>query len=147
MKAKVAAEPATPQTIHEMVELEVRERVKMSVSDTIADLISMFAGSMLYVWLHIVWFAGWILLNTLVVGWRFDAFPFGLLTMIVSLEAIFLSTFVLISQNRLSLRADKRAKIDLQVNLMAEKEGTKVMDLVLDIHNHLSLTAGRDVEA
>ena len=138
-------EPATPETIHEMVELETRDRLRTSVSDRIANWISAFAGSMLFVWLHIAWFAVWILLNTSV-GWRFDAFPFGLLTMIVSLEAIFLSTFVLISQNRMSLLADKRSRLDLQVNLISELEVTKVMALLSDIHEHLGLSKGRDVE-
>lgn len=63
-----------------------------------ADAITAFSGSMRFVVLHLVWFGAWVLLNLL--GPAFDPFPFGLLTMIVSLEAIFLSTFVLISQNR-----------------------------------------------
>jgi uncharacterized membrane protein len=146
MNFKATTEPAMPQTIREMVEMEARDRTRMSVSDRIANWISAFAGNMLYVWLHIAWFASWILLNTSFIGWRFDAFPYGLLTMIVSLEAIFLSTFVLISQNRQSLMADKRSKIDLQVNLISELEVTKVMALVSDIHQHLGLTKGQDVE-
>jgi len=64
----------------------------------LADTITAFAGSMQFVALHVIWFGAWILLNLTVL--HFDAFPFGLLTMVVSLEAIFLSTFVLISQNR-----------------------------------------------
>jgi uncharacterized membrane protein len=145
-KSMSTPEPATSATIQEMVELEARDRLRTSVSDRIANWISAFAGSMLFVWLHIAWFAAWILLNTSFVGWRFDAFPFGLLTMIVSLEAIFLSTFVLISQNRLSLFADKRSKLDLQVNLISELEVTKVMSLLSDIHQHLGLSKVEDVE-
>lgn len=76
---------------------------------------------MFYVGIHVIWFAGWILLNLGFIK-AFDPFPFSLLTMIVSLEAIFLASFVLISQNKQAIQADKRAKIDLQVNLIAERE-------------------------
>ena len=69
----------------------------------------------------------------------FDPFPFGLLTMIVSLEAIFLATFVLISQNRQAQLADRRAKVDLQVDMIAEQEVTKLMQLLIDIHDHLGI--------
>ena len=69
-----------------------------SASLRLADSITAFSGSMRFVALHVIWFGAWILLNLTVLD--FDPFPFGLLTMIVSLEAIFLSTFVLISQNR-----------------------------------------------
>ena len=75
-----------------------RARRDESVMLRLADAITGFAGSMPFVALHVVWFTAWVLLN--LAGPGFDAFPFGLLTMIVSLEAIFLSTFVLISQNR-----------------------------------------------
>ena len=88
----------------------------------IADVISTFAGSMVFVYIHLVWFGIWIVAN---VGWLgpslvFDPFPFGLLTMIVSLEAIFLSTFVMVSQNRQSARADIRSEIDFENNLRGE---------------------------
>ena len=77
--------------------VEHRRRRRASSSLRIADAITAFSGSMRFVALHVVWFGAWILLNLLI---PFDPFPFGLLTMLVSLEAIFLSTFVLISQNR-----------------------------------------------
>ena len=71
---------------------EARKR-RESIDNRIADRITTFSGSMRFVWLHAIWFACWI-------GLRVEAYPYGLLTMIVSLEAIFLSTFVMISQNR-----------------------------------------------
>ena len=77
---------------------EHRARRRASASLRIADAITAFSGSMRFVVLHVIWFGAWILVNLSVL--RFDPFPFGLLTMLVSLEAIFLSTFVLISQNR-----------------------------------------------
>jgi len=75
-----------------------------------------------FVYLHVGWFAVWIVLNAGLVGSAlvFDDFPFGLLTMIVSLEAIFLSTFVMISQNREAMRAEVRANLDFETNLTAE---------------------------
>jgi uncharacterized membrane protein len=90
--------------------------------DRVADTITRFAGSMSFVYLHLGWFAIWILLNVGLLGsaLAFDDFPFGLLTMIVSLEAIFLSTFVMISQNREAARADVRAGLDFETNLEAE---------------------------
>jgi uncharacterized membrane protein len=87
-----------------------------------ADRVTTFSGSMRFVYLHGVWFGVWIVINVGLagVGWEFDKFPFGLLTMIVSLEAIFLATFVMISQNRQAERADLRAEIDFETNLRAE---------------------------
>jgi uncharacterized membrane protein len=92
------------------------------VQDKFADAITTFAGSMNFVYLHSAWFVIWIAINLGIVGaaLAFDKFPFGLLTMIVSLEAIFLSTFVMISQNRQASRADVRAKLDFETNLRAE---------------------------
>lgn len=90
--------------------------------DRTADRITIFAGSMRFVYIHAVWFGIWVLLNIGLAGagWEFDSFPFGLLTMIVSLEAIFLATFVMISQNRQGQRSDLRAEIDFETNLRAE---------------------------
>ena len=90
--------------------------------DRAADAITSFAGSMRFVYLHTAWFAVWIVLNVGLFGAAlvFDEFPFGLLTMIVSLEAIFLSTFVMISQNRQAARADIRSDLDFANNVRSE---------------------------
>ena len=87
---------------------------------------------MIFVYVHIVWFGAWILLNTGNFGVQpFDPYPYGLLTMVVSLEAIFLSTFVLISQNRFSQEAEHRADLDMHIGLLTEHELTRVL-LMLD---------------
>ncbi len=86
--------------------------------DRVADKITAFSGSMQFVYVHIVWFTAWIVLNVTIV--RFDPYPFGLLTLIVSLEAIFLSTFVLLSQNREATRSDLRSEIDFETNVLSE---------------------------
>ena len=89
----------------------------------IADWLAWFSGSMPFLISHTVWFATWISLNTLILGDRaFDPFPFGLLTMIVSLEAIFLACFVLISQNRQAQKDKVRSDIEYEVNIKAELE-------------------------
>jgi len=87
-----------------------------------ADGITNFAGSMRFIYIHIAWFGVWIAVNVGLAGMghEFDKFPFGLLTMIVSLEAIFLSTFVMISQNRQSSRDNIRNQIDFENNIRSE---------------------------
>jgi len=94
----------------------------MRAQDKAADRITAFAGSLNFVYIHSVWFGIWVLLNIGVLGasLKFDKFPFGLLTMIVSLEAIFLSTFVMVSQNRQAARADIRSELDFETNLRSE---------------------------
>jgi len=90
--------------------------------DRIADAITAFAGTMQFVYLHAVWFTVWIVCNEGLLGrgavW--DPYPFGLLTMIVSLEAIFLSTFVMVSQNRQATRETVRADLDFETNIRSE---------------------------
>ena len=96
--------------------------------DRVADVITSFAGSLQFVYLHSIWFGIWILVNIGLIGAavEFDRFPFGLLTMIVSLEAIFLSTFVMVSQNRQALRAEVRNRLDFEANLRSEVWATHI---------------------
>jgi uncharacterized membrane protein len=134
-------------TVEEIIRLENRDHSAMGFSDRVASRITAFSGSMLYVWLHVAWFSIWILVNVAVIFFEpFDSYPFGLLTMIVSLEAIFLSTFVLITQNRQAMVADRRAKVDLQVDMIAEREITKLIRMVTDIHDHLGMDHSHDQE-
>jgi uncharacterized membrane protein len=97
-------------------------RTLLRAQDRAADEITDFAGSLKFVYIHSVWFGIWIALNVGLLGaaLKFDPFPFGLLTMIVSLEAIFLSTFVMVSQNRQAARADVRSELDFETNLRSE---------------------------
>ena len=90
--------------------------------DRVSDAITAFAGSLSFVYIHIGWFGVWLVVNAGLfgAGLRFDEYPFGLLTLIVSLEAIFLSTFVMISQNRQAARADVRSQLDFETNLRSE---------------------------
>jgi len=111
------------RNIHTTVHHERRMVQSMrNAQDRAADTITTFAGSMNFIYLHSVWFAVWILINLGALGasLKYDKFPFGLLTMIVSLEAIFLSTFVMISQNRQAARSEVRSEIDFENNVRAE---------------------------
>lgn len=117
-----------------------------SIVEKAADAVASFSGSIEFFVLNFAWFLLWIVLNTnLIPGVApFDPFPFGLLTMIVSLEAIFLSIFVLISQNRQSKIADLRAEIDMHVNMVAEEEITKVMQMVYGLYKGLKVNIAND---
>jgi uncharacterized membrane protein len=97
--------------------------------DKISDGITTFAGNIKFVYFHALWFGFWIAAGLGVFGphYEFDTFPFGLLTMVVSLEAIFLSTFVMISQNRSSQKAEIRAQLDYETDLQAEREIAIIM--------------------
>jgi uncharacterized membrane protein len=122
-----------------------RERLEKerSLQDRIADALTDFSGSMPFFYVHLVWFGFWILYN-MDKKRAFDPFPFGLLTLIVSLEAIFLSTFVLVSQNRAGAVSDKRADLDLQINLLSEYEITRLIRLVDGIADHLGVAEGSE---
>jgi uncharacterized membrane protein len=94
----------------------------MRAQDRAADRVTAFAGSLSFVYIHAAWFAVWIVINIGLLGaaLKFDAFPFGLLTMVVSLEAIFLATFVMVTQNRQGKRSDIRSDLDFETNLRSE---------------------------
>ena len=118
-----------------------------TIEERIADAITAFSGRMYFVYFHVLWFGVWLLINLGFFGMKpFDPYPFGLLTMIVSLEAIFLSTFVLISQNRISAEADRRADLDLQIGLLAEHELTRVLVMLDAIQDKLGIENDTDTE-
>ena len=97
-------------------------RKLMRAQDRVSDRITAFAGSLTFVYIHAAWFAAWIAVNVGALGRarEFDRFPFGLLTMVVSLEAIFLATFVMVTQNRQGRRSDIRSDLDFETNLRSE---------------------------
>lgn len=128
------------KNISDIVEMRAEQKRRKGPQERVADGLTLFSGSMVFVYVHALWFGFWILFNA---GWLgnkpFDPYPYSLLTLIVSLEAIFLSTFVLISQNHASAIADKRADLDLQINLLAEHEVTHLLTLVDAIADHLGV--------
>jgi len=129
--------------------LEARQRAeneRKSWQDKLADAITCFTGSMRFVGIHLALFGLWIIWN---LGWLglppFDK-SFVVLAMFASVEAIFLSTFVLISQNRQAALADQRAELDLQVSLLAEHEITRLVVLVTEIAKKLDIAEAQNTE-
>jgi uncharacterized membrane protein len=112
--------------------LKAEADAKRSLSERFADWTTEVFGSMTFLAVNVIWFVVWIALNSGVIPGvtPFDAFPFGMLTTIVSLEAIILAIFVLISQNRAAKIADLREEVDLQIDTLTEQELTKLMHMV-----------------
>jgi uncharacterized membrane protein len=124
-----------------------REEKEATFEERVAEAITRFTGSMRFVYLHLAFFGFWILAN---LGWvpgvpAWDP-SFVVLAMVASVEAIFLSTFVLISQNRMAAAADKRADLDLQVSLLAEHEVTRLVTLVSGIADRMGIETEVDAE-
>jgi uncharacterized membrane protein len=135
----------THRNITEICDMEKKALERRTVSARIGDTIATQAGRMWFIVFHLAWFAVWIVLN--VKAHRsFDPFPFPLLTMMVSLESIFLSLFILMSQNRSGQQADQRNHLDLQINLLAEDENTKMLQMLQALCEYHKLSVGRDPE-
>jgi uncharacterized membrane protein len=132
----------TRRNVEIIAELEKTANAQRSQTDLMADAISRFVGSMMFVYIHVAWFGLWIALNTLPTvpnEWRIDPFPFTFLTFVVSLEAIFLSTFILISQNHEERLAQRRNHLDLQINLLSEQENSQMLKMLESIERHMQI--------
>jgi len=116
--------------ILKVVEIEEAQKESRTVGEKLSEAIAKFCGSMTFVYVHVVWFGAWIVVNTLLGSRAFDPFPYTFLTLVVSLEAIFLSTFILISQNHETRLTERRNHLDLQINMLAEQENTKALELL-----------------
>jgi uncharacterized membrane protein len=143
-RSPAAPAPPVPDPARRNVEtvarLEQAAQTPRSLADRLIGSLTGFVGSLPFFYLHLLWFALWVAWN-MSAGRRppFDPFPFPLLTMILALETILLSTLVLISQNRQQRLADRRAHLDLQINLLAEQEITKVLEMLEQIQKRLGL--------
>ena len=135
----------TPHTVRDniqtIIRLEAQQDDERSLGDRVGDTIGTFAGTITFVVLHLLLFAAWAVVNRGVIPGvpAFDPYPFSLLTMIVSMEGVLITTFVLIKQNRMGVRADRRNQLDLQINLLTEKEVTKVIQMLERIAAHLKI--------
>lgn len=129
------------KNIETIMALEKEAFHSRSTAEHIADKVTAFAGSTPFIILHILWFTGWIIVNVGLIPrvTSFDRFPFSFLTLVVSLEAIFLTLLVLMSQNRMTKEADKRTHLDLQINMLAEQEATITLKMIQRIAKHLGL--------
>ncbi|WP_245429930.1 DUF1003 domain-containing protein [Mesorhizobium sp. WSM3859] len=139
--------PALARNIEALVERRKRDAETASLEERTAAAISRFAGSMAFVYIHLAFFGAWIALNLGVVTFikPFDP-SLVILAMFASVEAIFLSTFVLINQNRMAAEDDARADLDLQVSLLNEHETTKLIKLVEEIAKRLDVNTEADDE-
>lgn len=129
------------ENIRTVIQVEEEIRNRRGLKDRIADAIGTFAGTVGFVLLHLAWFFAWVVINAgFVPGLpRFDPYPYQLLAMIVSLEGVLLSTFVLIKQNRMTLSSDRRGHLDLQINLLTEKEVTKLIQMLERMAAHMGM--------
>jgi uncharacterized membrane protein len=133
---------------HIIRSLKKEADAKRSLPEKIADWMTNAFGSMAFLAFNVIWFAVWITVNIGIIPGvtPFDPFPFGLLTMIVSLEAILLAIFVLISQNRAAKVADLREEVDLQVDMIAEEELTKLLKMVSLLCEKNGIDVSKDEE-
>ncbi len=116
--------------ILKVVNIEKTQKENRSFGEKMSEAIALFCGSMVFVYVHVIWFGGWVIFNSVLPYYQFDPFPYTFLTLVVSLEAIFLSTFILISQNHETQITERRNHLDLQINMLAEQENTKILELL-----------------
>ena len=134
--------PANPAAanVRAIIELEREARAATDWASRVSDRISAFAGSLWFVLCHLVAFIAWAVWNAAAPeSLRFDPYPYGLLTFIVSLEGVLIATFVLITQNRMSVQSDRRDHLNLQVDLLAEQEMTMVLRMLRRISERLDI--------
>src|SRR5688572_29417165 len=127
-------DPAS-RNVAAVVQLERSERHRRSALERAIDRLAIWAGRPSFPLVHVLWFAAWITFN----AWSarpFDPYPFTFLTLVVSLEAILLGSFVLAAQDRMTREADRRAKLDLQIDMLAEQELTAILRSVVALAEH-----------
>lgn len=134
------------QNIRTLMERRQREKDTAGTQERIAGAIAGFAGSMPFIYLHLVLFGGWVLINAGVfrVIRPFDP-RFTALAITATLEAIFLTAFVLITQNRMAALAERQADLDLQVSLLAEHEITQLITMVSKVASKLGISESADL--
>ncbi len=133
------------KNIRKIIQVRLKSAREQSRQDRIATGMTSFSGSMLFFYIHVIWFCLWFLLNTGHLGITpFDPYPYGFLTVVVSLEAIFLATFVLISQNLLAKEAERLTDLGLQTGLLTEHELTRVLQMLRAIQSKIGITNDED---
>ena len=147
-KAADCPPPDTPSNVARVAKLEAEALGARSLSARCATGLIRFAGTTAFAAVHLVWFVVWLAVNTgLVPAIRpFDPYPFNFLTLVVSLEAIFLSIWILIGQNEMERLADRRAHLDLQINLLAEQESTAAIRMLERLSERLGIPPDSTVD-
>jgi uncharacterized membrane protein len=140
------ASKITRRNVRTVRELEALAVAEPSFADRVASFVARFAGSIHFVWVHAVFIAAWITVNSVPGLPRWDPYPFTLLTMWGSLEAIFIASFILIAQNYAMRLSERRSQLDLQVNLLAEQETSKALKLLEEIARKVGAQCGDDPE-
>jgi uncharacterized membrane protein len=140
MSTRPAASSAAARNVEEIARLERGEVAGLPASERLSIWITSAVGTFASATLHVTLLAGWCAWNTLGPSrLRFDPYPFGLLTMMVSMEGVVLAILVLITQNRMTAQTDRRDHLELQVNLLAEQEMTMVLRMLGRISDHLGV--------
>lgn len=145
-RAPPTVDELTQQNVEAMQQLEESALAKRSAADHMAAFVARFGGSMTFVWVHVLIFSAWLLFNAWPGLPHFDPYPFTFLTLLVSLEAIFLSSFILISQNYEMRITERRNQLDLQINLLSEQENTKMLQMLARIARKVGVECDDDPE-
>jgi uncharacterized membrane protein len=138
------ADQLTQRNVEAILQLEQAAKEQRTRSELVAEGIANFCGSMVFVWVHVIWFGVWVLINLVPGVPHIDPFPFTFLTLVVSLEAIFLSTFILISQNHDTRISERRNHLDLQINLLSEQENTWMIGILQAIADKVGADVPHD---
>jgi uncharacterized membrane protein len=149
------AQPRAPRTVEELTaqnvaaihRLEAAALTHHGPMAQLAETVTRFASSATFLLLHVVWFSLWIAGNVVPGVRHFDPYPFTFLTLVVSLEAIFLSAFILMTQNRAAQISERRNQLDLQINLLSEQENTRVLTLLSAVAKQLGVEVDDDPSA
>jgi uncharacterized membrane protein len=144
---QLSVEELTQRNVETILQLEEAAKEQRTRTDRLAEKIANFCGSMTFVWVHVLWFGSWIGYNLMPGTRHVDPFPFTFLTLVVSLEAIFLSTFILISQNHDARISEKRNHLDLQINLLSEQENTYMLRILQQIAVKVGADVSQDSKA
>lgn len=145
-RARKEARDLIHRNVDRIRRMEQWSKRKRNLGERIAEPIAQFCGRMTFIWLHAAFFAGWIAWNVMRGVPHFDPYPFTFLTLCVSLEAIFLSAFILISQNQEMRLTERRNLLDLQINLLSEQENTKMLKLMHAMAQKLGVSEEDDPE-
>jgi uncharacterized membrane protein len=138
----------TAKNIESILQLEKDDERELSAFHRVSHTVGWFVGTIYFVLFQCIFVLLWITLNTRLLGsgHAFDPYPFPLLSTVLALEAVLLTSFVLIRQNAMDLRSERRNHLDLQINLLAEKEATSSLKILREIADHLEIDVSADAE-